>query len=326
MSTLPGYRASKRRYGEFPTRDEWVRYLEDYAAHHQLEILFESEALSIEARDEGWVVNTADKAIAAQYLVIATGHDRFPTVPHWPGCEGFTGDLIHSSEYRNLSPFVGRDVLVVGPNVTGSEVASLLVKGGASRVTVSMRTPVSLTRRKFTGLSINIPGIALNYVPLRVADRVTWLTQRVMFGKLDAHGLPRSPVGLASNLAHNQQGPAYDSGFVADLKAGRIKIVAAVNGFEGDDVLLADGTRIQPEAVIAATGYRRGLDDLVGHLGILGTDGLPLVSGGKQHRAAPGLFFNGYESNLSGQLRLMRFGARSIAAEVKRQQRVIAAG
>lgn len=66
------------------------------------------------------------------------------------------------------------------------------------------------------------------------------------------------------------------------LKAGQIEIVAAVEGFDGPSVLLADGTRIQPEAVIAATGYRRGLEPLVGHLGVLGEDGIPLVSGGNQ--------------------------------------------
>ena len=85
-------------------------------------------------------------------------------------------------------------------------------------------------------------------------------------------------------------------------------------------MLLADETRIQPDAVIAATGYRRGLEPLVGHLGVLGEGGKPLISGGDQHPSAPGLFFNGYRSNLSGQLRLMRPGARAIARAVKKQR------
>jgi putative flavoprotein involved in K+ transport len=119
-------------------------------------------------------------------------------------------------------------------------------------------------------------------------------------------------------MSRRQQAPAYDSGFVGLLKAGEIEIVPAVSGFDGEDVLLADGTRIQPDAVIAATGYRRGLEPLVGHLGVLGEGGKPLIGGGDQHPAAPGLFFNGYRSNLSGQLRLMRPGARAIARTVKK--------
>lgn len=40
MSTQPGFRASRRRYGEFPSRDAWVQYLEDYAAHHRIDVRF----------------------------------------------------------------------------------------------------------------------------------------------------------------------------------------------------------------------------------------------------------------------------------------------
>jgi hypothetical protein len=115
-------------------------------------------------------------------------------------------------------------------------------------------------------------------------------------------------------------GPVYDDGFVAEVKSGRIELVAAVVGFDGADVLLADGARIQPEAVIAATGYLRGLEGLVGHLDVLDAAGVPVVSGGQQHDSAPGLFFNGYRADLSGQLRLMRIDARRIAKEVRRQQ------
>jgi putative flavoprotein involved in K+ transport len=319
MSTMPGYRATRRRYGEFPTRDEWVRYLEDYADHHRINVRFGTQALSVSAHGTAWLVRTADAELSARFVVVATGHDRFPDMPEWPGREEFRGDLIHSSEYRNAAPYEGQDVLVVGPNVTGSEVACQLARGGARRVRVSMRTPVSLTRRKFMGFSVNLPGIALNRMPLRLADQISWRTQLWMFGRLDRFGLSKAPIGVATNMAKNQQAPAYDDGFVAEVKAGRIEVVPAVAGFDGDAVLLADGTRIHPDAVVAATGYRRGLDDLVGHLGVLDDQGLPDVGRGAQHANARGLFFNGYESNLSGQMRMMRFGARSIAAAVKRE-------
>jgi putative flavoprotein involved in K+ transport len=171
------------------------------------------------------------------------------------------------------------------------------------------------------GSSVNIPGVALSHVPLRAADQVAWLTQLMMFGRLDRYGLPRAPLGIASTLAIRHQAAAYDDGFVDELKAGRIEIVAGVVGLDGADVLLVDGTRIQPEAVVAATGYHRGLEPLVGHLGVLNDDGIPAVSGGKQHPGAPGLFFNGYRADLTGQLRLMRYDARAIAATVRRECR-----
>lgn len=318
MSTLPGYRATRRKYGEFPTRDEWVRYLEDYADHHQIRVRFGTEVRKITRTGASWRVETNGNDLEAQFVVVAIGYDHDPVLPDWSGSDSFTGELIHSSAYRNPDPYRGRDVLVIGPNTTGSEIANYLAKGGAGRVRMACRTPPNIIVRKFLGVSVNIPGIALNYLPLSVADQVTRFVQLAKVGKLDKVGLGRAPQGLATNLARRHQGPAYDDGFVAELRSGGIEIVAAVVGFKGKDVVLADGTHIQPDAVIAATGYRRGLDHLVGHLGVLDDDGIPLVNGGQQHPSAQGLFFNGYRAELGGQLRLMRFGARQIASAVGR--------
>ena len=313
MSTLAGYRASVRRYGEYPSRDEWIRYLEDYATHHGLEVRFGVEVRRVDRPDGAWRVETNGDIVEADAVVIAIGFDHDPYMPDWPGLEGFGGELIHAAAYRDPEPYRGKDVLVVGPGVTGSEVAHLIASGGAARVRVASRTPPHIVRRKWLGVPIQIPGLALHYMPLPLADRLGALTERMIAGNLSRYGLPRPPLGPATALAERHQSPLFDDGFVDSVKAGRIEIVATVEGFDGDDVLLADGSRIQPDAVIAATGYRRGLEPLVGHLGVLDGKGTPLVSGGRQHPSAPGLFFTGYRTELSGQMRLMRFDARSIA-------------
>lgn len=313
MSTMPGFRASVRRYGEFPSRDSWIRYLEDYANHHRLEVRFGTEVRRVDRPDGAWRLETNGDTVDADAVVIAIGFDHDPYMPEWPGMEGFGGELIHASAYRDPEPYRGKDVLVVGPGVTGSEVAHLIATGGATRVRVACRTPPHIVRRKWLGVPIQIPGTALHHMPLRVADRLGALTERTIAGNLSRYGLPRPRVGPATALAERHQSPLFDDGFVDSVKAGRIEIVAAVEGFDGDDVMLADGSRIQPDAVIAATGYRRGLEPLVGHLGVLDEKGTPLVTGGRQHPSAPGLFFTGYRTELSGQMRLMRFDARSIA-------------
>jgi putative flavoprotein involved in K+ transport len=313
MSTMPGYRASVRRYGEFPSRDDWVRYLEDYSAHHGLEVRFDTEVRRVERPDGAWLVETNGDTIEADAVVIAIGFDHDPHMPDWPGLAGFGGELIHASTYRDAEPYRGKDVLVVGPGVTGSEVAHLIATGGAARVRVACRTPPHIVRRKWLGVPIQVPGIALQHLPLRVADQLGAMTEWMLAGSLSRYGLPRPAEGAATAMAKRHQSPLFDDGFVDSVKAGRIEIVAAVVGFDGDDVLLADGSRVQPAAVIAATGYRRGLEPLVGHLGVLDEKGTPVVTGGRQHPSAPGLFFTGYRTELSGQMRLMRFDARAIA-------------
>jgi putative flavoprotein involved in K+ transport len=98
-----------------------------------------------------------------------------------------------------------------------------------------------------------------------------------------------------------------------------VEIVAAVDGFEdGGKIALADGSRISPDVVIAATGYVRALEDLVGHLGVLDDRGRPVVHGARTPRTAPGLYFTGFTNPISGNLREMAIDAVRIAKAVAR--------
>ena len=112
--------------------------------------------------------------------------------------------------------------------------------------------------------------------------------------------------------------PILDVGLVDMLKQGKVDIVAAVQGFDGDDVLLADGSRVQPDAVIAGTGFKRGLEPLVGHLGVIaeGPQGRPIVHGSETHPSAPGLHFIGYSNPVSGMFREIAIDAKRIAKTI----------
>jgi hypothetical protein len=114
--------------------------------------------------------------------------------------------------------------------------------------------------------------------------------------------------------------PILDVGLIPALKNDQIRVVGAVQGFDGTDVVLADGQRIRPDAVIAATGFRRGLEPLVGALDVLRADGRPLVQGPRTHPNAPGLYFIGYSNPISGNLRELGIDAKRIAREVARKR------
>ena len=102
------------------------------------------------------------------------------------------------------------------------------------------------------------------------------------------------------------------------VKDLRIEVVAAVDALDGGGVELADGSRAEPDAIISATGYRRGLEPLVGHLGVLDERGLPRVHAG--HAAAPGLRFIGYLPR-PAQIRRLGREARRAAGAVARERR-----
>jgi putative flavoprotein involved in K+ transport len=321
MSTLPGYRVSRRRYGEFPARDDWVRYLEDYARHHGLDIRFGSEVDRVERSDGGWCVETPAGAHEGRFAVMATGFDHEPKIPDWPGRDAFEGTLLHAAEYRNAEPFLGQDVLVVGPGNTGSEIAAFLVEGGAARVRASMRTPPNIFTRKWLGMPMTLSALAVDNAPPRVADAMGRLTQRMIFGDLSKHGLPFPPLGVRRSVEERHIAPVIDAGFVKAVKQRRIELLPEIERFEGRDVVLVNGDRLQPDAVICATGYRRGLERMVGHLGVVDDRGLPRGAPTIEVASVPNLFFVGYWSKVSGQIRQMRFEARRIARTAKHRTR-----
>jgi putative flavoprotein involved in K+ transport len=205
-------------------------------------------------------------------------------------------------------------------------VATFLVEGGAGRVRAAMRTPPNIFPRKWLGTRLSMSALLLDYgLPPRAADVAGRMTQRMIYGDLTKHGLPFPELGVRRSLEEKRISPAVDAGFVKAVKEGRIELVPTIERFEGRDVLLVDGSRIQPDAVIAATGYRRGLEPIVGHLDVLDEGGFPTGAferGVIEQPHAPGLFFIGYRTKVSGQLRLMRFDARRIARTIKRRRRV----
>jgi putative flavoprotein involved in K+ transport len=93
-------------------------------------------------------------------------------------------------------------------------------------------------------------------------------------------------------------------------------VVAALERFADGAAVLADDTRIEVDAVVAATGYRTGLEPLVGHLGVLDEHGEPLVHGTQEHPEAPGLHFVGYRVTLGGMLRQVGMQAKQLARAV----------
>ena len=79
-----------------------------------------------------------------------------------------------------------------------------------------------------------------------------------------------------------EQIPLIDVGFLDQLKAGRISVVPGLERFEAGYAVCGD-QRLKPDAVIAATGYDRGLEPLVGHLGVLAESGRPAHHAPSRH-------------------------------------------
>ncbi|MFD8403273.1 flavin-containing monooxygenase [Streptomyces anulatus] len=322
-SALPGLRMP-RAFGRWVGRDDVVRYLEKYTEHHELEVVTGVGVTRIDRAPDGsgdWQLTaTGGRVLRGRAVVVATGFNHTPRIPDWPGRDTFTGELLHAAAYRNPAPYADRDVLVVGIGNTGAEIAADLAEGGASRVRIAVRTVPHIVRRSTAGWPAQATGILVRRLPVRLVDRAGVVMSRISVPDLAAQGLPRPDTGLYSRV---RQGaiPVQDVGLIDAVRTGAVTPVAAVASFDKDTVVLADGTRLTPDAVIAATGYDRALEPLLGHLDVLDGRGRPVAHGGRSPKGAPGLYFTGFTNPISGMLREMALDAERIAKRVARASR-----
>jgi cation diffusion facilitator CzcD-associated flavoprotein CzcO len=289
FSTLPGARFAKGT-GVFPSRDDVVTYLEDYAERFATDVRLGTRLERIDRDGAGWMLRTSSGDIPAGQVIVASGHEHTPFIPEWPGRDRFKGPFLHAAEYRNPESFQDDDVLVVGPGCSGTEIAYDLAVGGARRVRLAVRTPPNIIKRSPIGPLL--ANLMLKLPPER-ADRIMKRVRRKEIGDLSEYGLPEPEEGLFSRLRRLGVAPAIVDDEVLDaIRSRRIEIVAGVESLEDGGVGLADGSRIEPDAVIAATGYRPGLEPLAEHLGVLDERGVPRALLGDA--VAPGLRFIGF--------------------------------
>ena len=289
FSKLPGARF-RRGTGIFPSRDEMVGYLEEYAVRHQLEVRLGTRLERIDRGHGGWLLRTSSGDISAGQVIVASGYAHTPFLPDWPGRDRFQGQLLHSAAYRNAESLGEGDVLVIGAGCSGMEIANELARNGARRVRLSVRTPPNMLVRSPIG---PLFARAISKLPPAKGDRLINAIRRKEIGDLTEYGLPEPEEGVFSRLKRLGVAPAIvDRETIQAIKDRRIEIVAGVESLDRTAVKLVDGTRIEADAVVAATGYRCGLEPIVGHLGALDQRGVPRARDGEA--AALGLRFIGF--------------------------------
>ena len=100
-------------------------------------------------------------------------------------------------------------------------------------------------------------------LPVRVADAISRRARRANLGDLSQFGLPIPEEGVFSRVKRLEQVPGLvDVDVIDAIRNGSIEVVATVESFDRDKVVLVDGSRLDAHAVVLATGYRRGLAPL----------------------------------------------------------------
>jgi cation diffusion facilitator CzcD-associated flavoprotein CzcO len=268
-------------YAEFPMPADWpdfpsgaqmLSYLRDYADHWDLRpaIRFNTrvEQVAPEA-DDRWTVTFADgRRQTYRGVIVCNGHHWDMRLPEYPG--HFTGEMIHSKQYKSGAQLAGKRVLVIGGGNSACDVAVEASRHGAS-------SHISL-RRGYWFLPKTVAGLPLvevvpPWMPLWLQRLLIRGAVRLIVGRYEQYGLPHPDHPPFAKH------PTVNSELLYALRHGRITPHPDIARFEGRTVVFEDDTRIEIDLVVAATGFHVSFPFLPQGL-IRWQDGMPTIIGG----------------------------------------------
>ncbi|MGJ5620699.1 flavin-containing monooxygenase [Sulfitobacter sp. MF3-043] len=315
FTRLPEHRMPDRPDAFLP-RDAVVNYLSDYADGLKDHIHFNTRVLSVRRDGAVWWIETNNGIYTSTDLIVATGREKVPEMPVWPGMEEFGGKVIHAADFGDPSDYDGKNVLVVGAGNSGTDVLNHLSRSAPAQVWVSVRHGPSILPSRVFGCSLHRLANLFTLFPKWSLDPIFAAMQWTFFGNLRRYGLRRHKLGGGSRMLKDGVTFALDDGFVAALKSGRFEAVEQTVGFAAYTAELANGRKVRPDVVICATGYHADLEDVFGHLGALDAKGYPLHPLGQQDARNPGLWFTGYGILFQGFFHAAGISARRIAMHI----------
>jgi putative flavoprotein involved in K+ transport len=213
----------------YPGKDDIADYLATYAATFDLPI---RTGTTVTALEHGFRLITTSGSIRARQVVVATGPFQRPVVP---ACSaGFAPQVLqqHSSAYRDPEPFRGRRALVVGGGNSGFQIAAELAADPAvTSVTLAIGTRNACVPQRILG-----------------RDLFWWQTRT---------GLLTAPASSRrGRWMRRGEGTVIGQSTGALRRRGvtfRPRLIAA----ESTAAFFTDGQRLEVDAVVWATGFRR---------------------------------------------------------------------
>lgn len=242
-------------YPTYPSHREALAYLRDYAQNFGIldRIQFNTTVERVERTDEGWLVYIAGaRPRLYRALVIATGHHDIPRFPNIPG--KFTGEIMHSRDYRSVKQLLDKVVVVVG---AGNSACDIVVDATsvAHAVYQSMRrgtyfVPKFLLGRPTDGIVNFCEKLPM---PRGLRNVVYTIWHRLMVGSNARYGLPEPEHRIMDTH------PTMNTVLPQLAAHGRIGVKPEITELKGRKVCFADGTEVEADLLVYATGYEIAL-------------------------------------------------------------------
>lgn len=243
-------------FPDFPHHTQIFQYLNDYCDHFSLRetITFNTKVVRAHRETNGtWSVTlSSGETRTYSALIVGNGHHwdaRWPDP--YPGT--FSGQQLHAHDYR--TPFDpidvrGKTLLVVGAGNSAMDIASELSQRSLTKALfISMRRGVWVMPKYLGGQPADKAALP-TWMPMKLGRWFARIMLKRAIGNMEDYGLPK-PDHEPLN-GH----PSVSGEFLTRMGCGDIIAKPAIQAFDGDEVIFADGTRAQIDIIIYATGYK----------------------------------------------------------------------
>jgi putative flavoprotein involved in K+ transport len=211
----------------YPTKHDVADFLARYAQDNAFPILTRTTVLSLTRETGHFAVHTTQGTLTARHVVVATGPFQQPHIPDM--ARSFTEvNQLHSAAYRRPSDIGAGQVVVVGAANSGLQIAEDLTH--THRVTVAVGTNPPAVSQRIAG-----------------RDLFWWLTRLRL--------MDQGPSSLIAKRVR-ARGDLVIGTSTRDLAAAGVEFRPRLVGANGRFAEFADGSAMQPDTVIWATGYR----------------------------------------------------------------------
>ncbi|KAG8389130.1 hypothetical protein BUALT_Bualt02G0197200 [Buddleja alternifolia] len=249
-------------YPEYPSKRQFIEYLESYARHFDINPQF-NECVQSAKYDEVcklWRVNTVcDNGSEVEYicqsLVVATGENAKSVVPEIEGLKDFGGEVIHACDYKSGASYKGKKVLVVGCGNSGMEVSLDLCNHDA-KPSMVVRSSVHVLPREIFGIStFQLAMVLMKWLPLWLVDKLMLFMAWMILGNMEKFGLKRPALGPLELKNNQGKTPVLDIGALEKIRSREIQVVPGIKKFSCGSVEFTNGEKLEIDSVVLATGY-----------------------------------------------------------------------
>lgn len=237
-------------YPDYPSHRQLLTYFQDYARHFGVTdyIRFNTSVEKVEKlADERWQVTLGDGAVEVfDYVLVANGHHWNPRWPSYPG--SFSGQMLHSHDYKSAAPFRDQRVLVIGGGNSACDIAVETSRVSAFTA-ISMRRGYYIVPKFAFGQPADVLNAGIVRLPDWIRKPILYTVWRLQVGDYATYGLEKPQHGIL------QQHLTMNSELFYFIRHGKVHPRRDIERFDGRKVYFKDGRCEEYDTIIACTGF-----------------------------------------------------------------------